>query len=270
MPKSQRTVVNLGLTEALLPAYIAKQGGGEAAAWLGWDCYRRLLLSYAMHVLRLDREPFDLIRSDALDAAKADGEHELGAAALEALTRSLAAEVEKAGALPRAPFEWLERAVAGGFAAWNLPEADEHRRHTMLEGLPGTALIVQAMVQGTASDGAHGGAGHLHSRLPATGEKKLHGSYLAQAQGEDLTAGVRLPDSLDVLAKRLPDAHREVCEWAEKLERQLRNAIELDFTIQRGTLYLLNALPASRTHRASLKMKLVPRAVVPCKNLSEP
>jgi len=256
MPKSQRTVVNLGLTEALLPAYIARQGGGEAATWLGWDCYRRLLLSYAMHVLRLDPEPFDQIRTDALDAAKAEGEHELSAAALESLTRLLAAELEKAGALPRDPAEWLERAVAAGFAAWNLSEADEHRRHAMLEDLPGTALIVQAMVQGAASDGAHGGAGHLHSRLPATGDKQLHGSYLAQAQGVDLTAGVRMPDALDLLAKRLPEVHRQVIEWAGKLERLLRNAIELDFTIERGTLYLLGAMPASRTHRASLKIAL--------------
>jgi pyruvate,orthophosphate dikinase len=256
MPKSQRTVVNLGLTEALLPAYIATLGGGEAAAWLGWDSYRRLLLSYAMNVLRLDPEPFELLRSEALEAAKADGEHELNATALEALTLSLRAQVEKAGALPSDPFDWLAHAVARGFAAWNFPEADEHRRHTMREDLTGTALIVQAMVQGAASDGAHGGAGHLYTRLPATGDKQLQGSYLAQAQGGDLTAGVRLPDTLDMLAKRLPEVHRQVLEWAAKLERSLRNAIELDFTIERGTLHLLGVMPASRTPRASLRIAL--------------
>ena len=256
MPKSQGTVVNIGLTEALVPDYIQSLGGGDAAAWQGWDAYRRLLLSYALHVLKLDPEPFETLRTDALEAAKADAEHELDAKAIEALTRGLQAEVQRAGPLPGDATDWLMRTVAAGFAAWDLPQAEEHRRHIVREELPGTALIVQAMAHGTASDGVPGGAGHLHTRHPASGDKALHGSYLPQALGGDLTAGVRMSESLATLAKRLPEVYRQLSDWAAKLERKLRDAVELDFTIERGVLHLLGALPASRTPRASLKIAL--------------
>ncbi|MFI5401275.1 MAG: PEP-utilizing enzyme, partial [SAR324 cluster bacterium] len=257
MPKSQGAVVNLGLTEASLPAYAKALGGGDAHLWQAWDAYRRLLESYALRVLGLDAEPFDTLRTELLESAKADAEHELDLEALQTLTRGIQAELEKrSGPLPADPLEWLERCVAAGFAQWNCYEAEEHRRHVQKEDLPGTALIVQAMVHGASSDGALSGAGRLHTRVPATGDKQPHGSFLDQAQGSDLTAGIRVPESLAMLAKRAPNVHAELVDWGAKLEHQLRDALQLEFTVENGRLYLLSAERASRTPRASLKIAL--------------
>jgi pyruvate,orthophosphate dikinase len=245
MPKTQGAVFNLGLTEATIPAYLQHLGGGEKAAALAWDAYRRLLLSYGLNVLRVDPEALDLLRSEALDTAKVDAEHELDAKALEALTRAIHAEIQKAGPLPATPFDWLAHTIRAGFAAWDDPEAEERRRTLAQRHVGGTTMIVQAMVHGTG--GAPDGAGHLHTRHPSTGEKTLHGSYLAQAEGSDLTAGVRIPESLTALAKRLPELHQQIGEWGAKLERRLGDAVELDFTVAGGELYVLGATPARRT-----------------------
>jgi pyruvate, orthophosphate dikinase len=256
MPLSQKAVFNLGLTEASLPAYAKVLGGGESGLRRAWDAYRRLLLSYGEHVLGIDPERFELLRAETVEQAKVDGEHELDLKTLEGLTRAFQAEIEKdRGALPKDPMEWLNRAAAGGFAAWHRFEAEEHRRHLQKEDLQGTALIVQAMVHGTG-EGAGCGVGRLHTRTPSTGEKQLYGTFLTDADGGDLTAGVRLPDPVSSLAKRLPQVHADLAGWGTQLEKELRDALELDFIVNDGKLHLLNAMRATRTPRASLKIAL--------------
>jgi pyruvate,orthophosphate dikinase len=250
MPGTPGGVVHLGLTEAAIPA-LAQQWGDPRMAW---DAYRRLVLSYALNVERLPAEEFDALLAHALESAKVESDAELDTPAMQALAKEYGAAFARlAGtALPANPAAMMERAAAAVFSAWSSTAAQAHRREHGLEHLPGTALIVQAMAIGTRQN--RSGAGHCYTRLPSTGEKKLHGKFIAAAQGGDLTAGTRMTDGLDVLNKRLPDIHQELAGWAERLERQFHDALEIEFTVDDSALYILNCRPASRTPRASLRI----------------
>jgi pyruvate,orthophosphate dikinase len=252
MPATLGTVPNLGLTVAAMPALIRRTGDARAA----WDAYRRLLHAYGVQVLGVAGDALDALLTAALEAEGAEADHELSAAAMEALARATGNACERlsGAALPADPQEMLERTVAAGFAAWSDPRAVTHREEKALEHLPGPALIVQTMVNGAAK--GKSGAGHCYTRIPASGDKKLYGKFMPTALGMDLTAGLRMADGLETLEQRMPEAHRELAGWADKLERNFHDAVRIEFAIEDGRLSLLRTRPATRTARASLKIAL--------------
>ncbi len=248
MPGTMGTVMNLGLTLESVPA-LAKRLGDTRASW---DAYRRLMYSYGVSVLHVDAEELDALMAGALEKAKAEADSDLSAAAMEALARALQAHCEQSarGQLPAKPIEMLERTLQALFLSWNDPRGEEHREENSLQHLPGTAAVIQAAAFGTQAVGS--GSGHCYTRLPATGEKRIYGKFMATAQGADLTAGLRMADGLETLKKRLPDIHGKLEEWAGTLERHFRDAQEIQFTVQGGELFILRSRPASRTAKASL------------------
>ncbi|MCZ6557125.1 MAG: pyruvate, phosphate dikinase [SAR324 cluster bacterium] len=252
MPEAQPTVVNIGLTPDGVDGLIRQTNDAR----LAWDAYRRFIHSYGMYVLGVEPGGFDQLLAKALAQANAEADHELHAEALEALAKGFREHCEsQAGcALPSEPREQLYNAVAAGFKAWNHPRAVDHRRATLQEHLPGTAMVVQEMVFGTGA--AHSGAGSLFTRHPASGKKKLYGKFLERAYVEDLTAGVRFTEDLSALGKLAPKAYKELKGWAEKIERHFHDAQEIQFTIDEGRLMILQSRPAGRTAAASIRIAL--------------
>jgi pyruvate, orthophosphate dikinase len=252
VPGLQETVLNLGLTESVA-AELGKESGDER---VGWDAYRRLVQSYAVHVLGVEPLLFEDLLHEALEDAGVESDHELSAPALQALSEAYRNQCTQATgtAWQDEPREQLVKAVEAGFARWNADRARDFRYERGLERLPGTALVLQQMALGTWSEAS--GAGRLATRLPATGEKQTHGQYLASALGTDLTAGLRLTDPVTALEKAQPAAFRELLDWNERLERHFHDAQELLFAIERGRLALLASRPAPRTAKASLHIAL--------------
>jgi pyruvate,orthophosphate dikinase len=246
------TVVNLGLTEEAAAAY-GKRAGDER---VGWDAYRRLVESYSVQVLGVDRAGFDELLHEKLESEGVEGDHELSAQALQGLAQAFRQHCERASGSPwpAEPLAQLERAVLAGCAAWNGRRARSYRYESGLEKLPGTALVLQAMAHGTW--GKQSGAGRLATRLPATGEKRPHGQFLLGAMGADLTAGLRMTDPVTALEKAVPKAYQELLDWGERLERHFQDAQEVLFVVEQGKLALLHARPAPRTAKASLRIAL--------------
>jgi pyruvate,orthophosphate dikinase len=237
------TVVNIGLTPAGVAGLLGKAGDARQA----WDAYRRFLQSFGTQVLGVKEEAFDSLLHAALEKAGVEEDHELDGKAMEALAKAYREQCssENGGSVPDEPMEQLVLAVAAACG-----------RGRSANGTPGPerALIVQEMVFGTGRENS--GVGHYFTRHPRTGEKSPYGRFLECAAASDLTAGVRMPEELKAFAERYPEAYAQVQEWAGKMEKQFRDALEFQFTVERGQLCLLDARPAGRTPQASLKIAL--------------
>ncbi len=153
-------------------------------------------------------------------------------------------------AIPGNPLEQLQAAARAVYRSWERPRAKEYRALNKLDGLNGTAVTVQAMVFGNA--GTKSGAGVAFSRNPATGAKELYVDFLADAQGEDVVAGRRMPGNADWLAARLPQVARELAEGVARLEREFLDIQDVEFTVENGKLFFLQTRSAKRTPRAAL------------------
>jgi pyruvate,orthophosphate dikinase len=252
VPDLLDTVLNLGLTEAGAAA-LGKQAGDER---VGWDAYRRLVQSFAVQVLGVTPVIFEDLLHEALEAEGVEADRELSAKALQALAGSYREQCAQASgtAWLDEPMGQLVRAVEAGFGAWNRDRARDYRYEHGLERLPGTALVVQAMVQGTWAE--RSGAGRLTTRQPASGEKKPGGQFLRSALGPDLTAGLRMTEPVTALEQAMPEVYQQLLEWGDRLEQHFHDAQELQFVIERGRLALLLSRPTPRTARASLRIAL--------------
>ena len=249
MPGMLSTVLNIGLGPEAAHGLIRLRGDPR----LAWDCYRRFLEGYATVVLEAPPGPFaqrlaSLIRVEGvLDEAELDGE------ALERLCADYALLAASAsGGIPDDPLDQLTAAALAVFASWDGHKAREYRRLNQLEHLAGTAVTVQAMVYGNA--GRRSGAGVAFSRNPATGAPGLYLDFLFDAQGEDVVSGRRTPTDAQGLAERLPEAFAELKRGAALMEAERKDLQDIEFTVEEGRLYFLQARNAKRTPRAALRV----------------
>ncbi len=250
MPGMMDTVLNLGLNDRSVKG-LARSGGGEQFAYRS---YARLLSMYAKVVLDLDPEPFD----GALASAKADrgvgDDSELDAAAWKRLCREYKSAIrsETRRPFPQDPRAQLRAAVDAVFRSWNGARAIAYREREHISHDLGTAVNVQAMVFGNRDDDS--GTGVAFTRNAATGEDVPYGDFLLNAQGEDVVAGVRITEPLSALGERFPDLHAQLLGHMHEMEAHYRDMLDLEFTIEQGTLWMLQARVGKRTGAAAMRM----------------
>jgi pyruvate,orthophosphate dikinase len=250
MPGMMDTVLNLGLNEATLKGLIALTGNER----FGWDAYRRFIQMFGRIVLEVPAERFDAVLEAAKQARDAQQDTDLDAAALQevaAASRKLVLEVT-GREFPSDPLEQLDLAIKAVFASWYGKRARDYREYNKIPHDLGTAVSVVTMVYGNMGDDS--GTGVAFTRDPNTGEKVLFGEYLTNAQGEDVVAGIRTPRKISEMRDQMPEVYRQFEAIAERLERHYRDVQDLEFTIERGRLFMLQTRSAKRTAAAAVKI----------------
>ncbi len=263
MPGMMDTILNLGLNDVTVDA-LAKQAGDPRFAY---DAYRRLIAMYSDVVLGIEREIFERLLNEAKGRAGSPlmSDSELPAEALKDLVKAYAEVVERetSSPFPQDVTKQLWGAIDAVFRSWNNPRAIRYRRMQNITGLDGTAVTVQSMVFGNM--GNDSGSGVAFTRNPSTGEKVLYGEFLNNAQGEDVVAGVRTPLPLSVAAcapgmeaqtleRSLPESYETFVRIAERLEESLRDLQDIEFTIEKGKVYILQTRNGKRTAHAAVKI----------------
>jgi pyruvate, orthophosphate dikinase len=256
MPGMMDTILNLGLNDTTVIALGVQAGNPRFA----WDCYRRFVAMYGEVVMGVapptehDEPPFDKIL-DAIKAKhRASRDQDLTEAALrEAVAAFKAKALEVTGMpFPDDVGKQLWGAIGAVFRSWNNPRADVYRKMQNIPVSMGTAVNVQAMVFGNLGDDC--ATGVAFTRNPATGTAELYGEFLTNAQGEDVVAGIRTPEPITELAKKLPAAHGELVRVAKLLEDHFRDMQDLEFTIMKGQLFMLQTRNGKRTGKAMVKI----------------
>ena len=262
MPGMMDTVLNLGLNDETVEAMASEAGDPRFA----YDSYRRFIQMYSDVVLGLDHEVFDEILEDEKASRGLELDTELSATDWQSIILLYKAKIEEelGTSFPQDPQQQLWGAVGAVFSSWMNNRAITYRRlHDIPENW-GTAVNVQAMVFGNLGD--HSATGVAFTRNPSTGEKKLYGEFLVNAQGEDVVAGIRTPQNITEdariaagsdkpsLEKVMPEAFRNFVEVANRLERHYRDMQDLEFTIERGKLWMLQTRSGKRTAKAALKI----------------
>ena len=250
MPGMMETVLNVGMNAETLQGLIGLTGNPR----LAWDCYRRLVQGYAEVVHGLPRGPFDEITAHAQSHAQVDLVGELDYRAARQLAWDfLRVFQELAGApFPDDPSEQLMRATAAVFRSWDAPKAVAYRRENSIEAVNGTAATIQQMVFGNA--GGASGSGVAFTRNPATGAPELYLDFEFNAQGEDLVAGRLLARGEKRLRRTLPEVWTQLEQTGRTLEALFQDAQDFEFTLQAGTLYMLQTRSAKRTPWAALRI----------------
>ena len=251
MPGMMDTVLNLGLNEETLEGLI-KLTGNER---FGWDAYRRFIQMFGRIVMDVKAERFD----EPLEARKhAHGKDardtDLTVDDLKALVDEFKQVVrdDTGREFPTDPYEQLDLAIKAVFASWFGKRANDYRNSQKIAHDLGTAVNVVTMVFGNMGDDS--GTGVAFTRDPNTGENKLFGEYLTNAQGEDVVAGIRTPAPISQLQQDMPEVYDEFTRIGRQLEQHYRNAQDLEFTIERGRLYMLQTRDAKRTAAAAVKI----------------
>jgi pyruvate,orthophosphate dikinase len=249
MPGMMETVLNLGLNDKTVEG-LAQRTGNERFAW---DCYRRFLTMFGDVVLGMNRRLFDELLDGAKARLGAQSDAELPAPALRGLVSAYKGLYEEAGEpFPQEPKLQLNLAIRAVFDSWFSKKAEDYRR---IHGIPndwGTAVTVQAMVFGNLGDTS--GTGVAFTRDPSTGERRFFGEFLINAQGEDVVAGIRTPQPIANLRERMPDVYRELEVTYQTLERHYRDMLDIEFTVQEGTLYILQTRSGKRTAAAAVRI----------------
>ena len=250
MPGMMDTILNLGLNEDVVDV-IAKKSNNPRWAW---DCYRRFIQMYSDVVMEVGKKYFEQL-IDAMKTKKGVTQDvELDAADLKELAMQFKAEYKaKIGEeFPTDPKEQLVGAIKAVFRSWDNPRANVYRRDNDIPYSWGTAVNVQSMAFGNMGDDC--GTGVAFTRNPATGEKKLMGEFLTNAQGEDVVAGVRTPMPIDEMAQKFPEAFAQFQTVCQTLEDHYRDMQDMEFTVEHGKLYMLQCRNGKRTAPAALKI----------------
>ena len=250
MPGMMETILNLGLNDRAVVALTEQSKNARFA----YDSYRRFIQMYASVVLGVSIHDFEHLLKAKRMTAGAATDAELDENDLRNLTEEYKALVRnRTGAdFPRDPIVQLWGAIEAVWRSWTLKKAKDYRRvHAIPEDL-GTAVSVVAMVFGNVGDDS--GTGVAFTRNPSTGEKRFYGEFLVNAQGEDVVAGIRTPLDIDEMAQRLPDAYKELMETQVRLERHYSDMQDLEFTVERGKLYLLQTRTGKRTAAAAVRI----------------
>ena len=250
MPGMMDTILNLGLNEEVVEV-VAKKTGNERWAR---DCYRRFIQMYSDVVMEVGKKYFEELIDEMKEKRGVTQDIELTAADLKELANQFKAEYKsKIGAdFPDDPKEQLMGAVKAVFRSWDNPRANIYRRDNDIPYSWGTAVNVQEMAFGNWSD--ESGTGVAFTRDPATGEKKLMGEFLINAQGEDVVAGVRTPQPISELEKVMPEVYKQFTDVCKILENHYRDMQDMEFTIQDRKLYMLQTRNGKRTAQAALKI----------------
>jgi pyruvate,orthophosphate dikinase len=250
MPGMMDTVLNLGLNAQTLEG-LRRLTGDERFAL---DAYRRFVQMFGKIVKGIDGDLFEEALTEAKEKAGVRTDPELSPAQLRELVerfKEIFAK-ETGEEFPEDPKQQLRAAVEAVFASWNTPRAVAYRRAEKIPDELGTAVNVQMMVFGNM--GEDSGTGVAFTRNPITGEKELYGDFLVNAQGEDVVAGIRDTEPISALRERMPEVYAQFQEYAQKLEQHYRDVQDLEFTIERGKLYMLQTRNAKRTGEAAVKI----------------
>jgi pyruvate, orthophosphate dikinase len=250
MPGMMDTILNLGLNDDTVEG-LAKQTGNPRFAY---DCYRRLIQMFGNVVLGLDHFHFEQIMERHKQAAGLRLDTELSAKHLQAIIEEYQGFIlEKSKRpFPQNPLEQLQQAVEAVFLSWNNARARVYRKIHRIPDDLGTAVNVQAMVFGNR--GNDSGTGVAFTRNPATGEQKLYGEFLLNAQGEDVVAGIRTPRPIGELAESMPEVYEELMMIAKRLELHYKDMQDIEFTVEQGKLYILQTRNGKRTAQAAVKI----------------
>ncbi len=252
MPGMMDTVLNVGLNDVSVQA-LARQSGDER---LAADSYRRLLQMFGCTVLGLEAHLFDEAMDEIKRSRGAEDDLGLSASDLYELVTTYQEIIrsETGTPFPQDPREQLDRAVQAVFDSWNTPRAILYRRQEQIPDDLGTAVNVQAMVFGNL--GASSGSGVCFTRDPATGSQGVYGDYLPNAQGEDVVAGIRNTVALTDLERLDPTSHAELLMTMERLEQHYLDMCDIEFTIERGRLWMLQTRVGKRTPEAAFRIAI--------------
>ena len=250
MPGMMDTILNLGMNDTVVETMAKKTNNPRFA----YDSYRRFIQMYSDVVMEVGKKYFEKLIDEMKEQKGVKLDTELDADDLKDLARQFKAEYKKSIGkdFPTDPVDQLMGAVRAVFRSWDNPRAIYYRRMNDIPSGWGTAVNVQMMVFGNTGDTS--GTGVAFTRNPSTGEKKLYGEFLMNAQGEDVVAGVRTPHTIDKLAQIMPDAYQQFVMICDTLEKHYRDMQDMEFTIEEGKLYMLQTRNGKRTAAAALKI----------------
>lgn len=250
MPGMMQTVLNLGLTDETIKGLIELTGNERFA----YDAYRRLAQMFGHVVLEIEARRFESVLERVKEDKGYAVDTDLTTEDLKAITEEFKViiEEEKGFPFPQDPYEQLRLATAAVFRSWNIKRAVDYREFHKIPHNLGTAANVVTMVFGNM--GFDSGTGVAFTRDPATGEKRLYGEYLLSAQGEDVVAGIRTPKPISQLKEEMPQIYAQFAEICERLERHYRDVQDVEFTIERAKLWMLQTRTGKRTPRAAVKI----------------
>ncbi|MCI8441320.1 MAG: pyruvate, phosphate dikinase [Provencibacterium sp.] len=250
MPGMMDTILNLGLNDEVVVGF-AKLTNNERFAY---DSYRRFIQMFSDVVMELPKHNFELIIDEMKEKKGVKQDTELDAGDLKEMVKRFKAfyREQKGEEFPQNPRVQLMEAVKAVFRSWDNPRAIYYRRMNDIPSSWGTAVNVQMMVFGNS--GEQSGTGVAFSRNPATGEKKLYGEYLLNAQGEDVVAGIRTPLTIDTLKEQMPEIYDQFVEIVAKLEDHYRDMQDMEFTIENRKLFMLQTRNGKRTAAAAIKI----------------
>ena len=250
MPGMMDTILNLGLNETVVETIAAKSGNPRWA----WDCYRRFIQMYSDVVMEVGKKYFEELIDEMKAKKGVSQDVDLTAEDLKELASQFKAEYkEKIGEdFPDDPKKQLMGAIKDVFRSWDNPRANVYRRDNDIPYSWGTAVNVQSMAFGNMGDDC--GTGVAFTRDPATGEKKLMGEFLTNAQGEDVVAGVRTPMPISQMEEKFPEAFEQFKQVCKTLEDHYRDMQDMEFTVENKKLYMLQTRNGKRTAQAALKI----------------
>ena len=252
MPGMMDTILNLGLNDEVVKG-LAKLTNNPRFAY---DSYRRFIQMFADVVMEIPKSNFEAILDHQKEAKNVEQDTDLDASDMEKIVQLYLEKYQelKGDKFPQNPKIQLIEAVKAVFRSWDNPRANTYRRLNNIPYEWGTAVNVQSMVFGNMGDDS--GTGVAFTRDPSTGEKVLYGEYLFNAQGEDVVAGIRTPKPISELQKDNPEIYRQFHEISSKLEAHYRDMQDMEFTIEKGKLYMLQTRNGKRTAQAALKIAI--------------
>jgi len=250
MPGMMDTVLNLGLNDETLKGLAALTRNPRFA----WDAYRRFIQMFGKIVLGIDGELFEQALEKVKHSVHAHSDTDLDAGNLAEVCKRFKKIIrsETGSNFPTDPYKQLEEAIKAVFGSWNGDRAKAYRRREKIPDDLGTAVNIVTMVFGNMGDDS--GTGVAFTRDPATGEKKLFGDYLANAQGEDVVAGIRTPKHINELKEEMPEIYNQFLAVATRLEKHYRDMQDLEFTVERGKLWMLQTRNGKRTGPAGVRI----------------
>ena len=250
MPGMMDTILNLGLNEEVVNTLASKSGNPRWA----WDCYRRFIQMFSDVVMEVSKKDFEVLIDQMKEKKGVQFDVELTADDLKELCKQFKAKYKKALGkdFPTDPKDQLFEAIKAVFRSWDNPRANVYRMDHDIPYSWGTAVNVQMMAFGNMGDDC--GTGVAFTRNPATGEKGLMGEFLMNAQGEDVVAGVRTPMPISKMAEVLPDVYKQFLKVCDTLENHYHDMQDMEFTIEKGKLYMLQTRNGKRTAAAAIRI----------------
>ncbi|MEO8621530.1 MAG: pyruvate, phosphate dikinase [bacterium] len=250
MPGMMETILNLGLNDRTVSGLAHASGNARFA----FDSYRRFIQMYGDVVLGVPSSKFELLLTSKRMTAGVANDSELGEDALRNLTEEYKSLIRATigREFPSDPVEQLWGAVEAVWKSWTLKKAVDYRRHANIPETLGTAVNIVSMVFGNLGDDS--GTGVAFTRNPSTGERTFYGEFLVNAQGEDVVAGIRTPLDINAMAQQLPAAYQELLATQDKLEQHYGDMQDIEFTVERGKLYLLQTRTGKRTSAAAVRI----------------